>query len=145
MLSSLTPTHLHLNNNKQALKTICWCPHFSLVYLHQEKSQKQGEVRRARNPWQEQGLIDEYPLPDPTRTFFLLPEPDPNYFSKFPSLGFFPAGCFPAGRFKSFNNNPQILLFSSRSDTKSSVQLIYDALHFTSRIKLDQDLGWESF
>ena len=89
--------------------------------------------------------FDEYPLPDPTRTFFLLPEPDPNYFSKFPSLGFFPAGCFPAGRFKSFNNNPQILLFSSRSDTKSSVQLIYDALHFTSRIKLDQDLGWESF
>ena len=25
--------------------------------------------------------FDEYPLPDPTRTFFLLPEPDPNYFS----------------------------------------------------------------
>ena len=24
---------------------------------------------------------DEYPLLDPTRTFFLLPEPDPNYFS----------------------------------------------------------------
>ena len=30
-------------------------------------------------------------------------------------------------------------MFSDRSDTKSSVQLIYDALHFTSRIKLDQD------
>ena len=57
--------------------------------------------------------------PDPN--FFLLPEPDPNYFSKFPSLGFFPAGCFPAGRFKSFNKNPQILFFSSRLDTKSSV------------------------
>ena len=81
--------------------------------------------------------------PDPN--FFLLPEPDPKYFLKFPSLVFSPVGCFPAGRFKSFNNNPQILLFSSRSDTKSSVQLIYDALHFTSRIKLDQDLGWESF
>ena len=24
--------------------------------------------------------LDEYPLPDPTRTFILLPEPDPNYF-----------------------------------------------------------------
>ena len=58
--------------------------------------------------------LDEYPLPDPTRTFFLLPEPDPNYFLKFPSLGFFSASCFPAGRFNSFNNNPQILLFFSR-------------------------------
>ena len=29
--------------------------------------------------------LDEYTLPNPTRTFFLLPEPDPNYFSKFPS------------------------------------------------------------
>ena len=65
--------------------------------------------------------FDEYPLPDPTRTFFLLPEPDPNYFSTSPSIGFFPAGCFPAGRFKSFNNNPQIQFFSSRPDTKSSV------------------------
>ena len=24
--------------------------------------------------------FDEYPLPDPTRTFILLPEPDPSYF-----------------------------------------------------------------
>ena len=56
---------------------------------------------------------------DPTRTFFLLPEPDPNYFSKFPSLGF-----FPAGRSKSFNNNPQILLFCSRPDMKSSVSIV---------------------
>ena len=54
--------------------------------------------------------LDEYPLPDPTRTFFLLPKPDPNYFSKFLSLGFSPASCFRAGFFKSFNNNPQILL-----------------------------------
>ena len=46
--------------------------------------------------------LDEYPLPDPTRTFFLLPEPDPNYFSKSPSLGFFPAACFPADCFKPF-------------------------------------------
>ena len=43
------------------------------------------------------------------------------------------------------NNNAQILLFSSRSDMKTSVRLIYDPLHFTSRIKLDQGLGWESF
>ena len=57
--------------------------------------------------------------PDPN--FFLLPEPDPNYFSKFPSLGFFPVSCFPVGCFKSFNNGPQILLFSSRPDMKSSV------------------------
>ena len=57
--------------------------------------------------------------PDPN--LFLLPEPDPNYFSKSPSFGFFSASCFPAGRFKYFNNNPQILLFSSRPDTKSSV------------------------
>ena len=27
-----------------------------------------------------QAGFDEYPLPDPTRTFILLPEPDPNYF-----------------------------------------------------------------
>ena len=57
----------------------------------------------------------------PTRTFFLLLKPDPNYFSKFPSLGFFLAGYVAAGRFKSSNNNPQILLFSSRLDMKSSV------------------------
>ena len=57
--------------------------------------------------------LDEYPLPDPTRTLILLPEPDPNYFSNFPSLGFFLAGCLPAGRFKSFNNDPPILLDSS--------------------------------
>ena len=31
--------------------------------------------------------------PDPN--FFLLPEPDPKYFFKFPSLGFSPVGCFP--------------------------------------------------
>ena len=37
----------------------------------------------------------------PTWTSVLLPELDPNYFSQFPSLGFFPAGYFPAGRFKS--------------------------------------------
>ena len=66
--------------------------------------------------------IDEYPLPDPTRTFFLLPEPDQNYFSKYPSLGFFPVSCFPVGCFRSFNNGPQILLFSSRPDMKSSVR-----------------------
>ena len=54
----------------------------------------------------------------PTRPelFFLLTEPDSTYFSKFPSLGF-----FPAGRFKSFSINPQILLYSSRPDTNSSV------------------------
>ena len=46
--------------------------------------------------------FDEYPLPDPTRTFFLLPEPDPNYFSTSPSIGFFPAGCFPVDCFKPF-------------------------------------------
>ena len=55
--------------------------------------------------------LDEYPLPDPTRTFFLLPELHPNYFSKFPSSGFFPVSCFPADCFKSFNKSPQILLF----------------------------------
>ena len=38
--------------------------------------------------------------PDPN--FFLLPEPDPNYFSKSPSIGFFQAGCFPADCFKPF-------------------------------------------
>ena len=38
--------------------------------------------------------------PDPN--FFLLPEPDPNYFSKSPSIGFFSAGCFPADCFKPF-------------------------------------------
>ena len=27
-----------------------------------------------------QAGFDEYPLPDPTRTFILPPEPDPNYF-----------------------------------------------------------------
>ena len=54
----------------------------------------------------------------PTRPelFFFLPEPDPNYFSKFPSLGFFPVSCFPANCFKSFDNGPQILLFSSLPD-----------------------------
>jgi len=50
----------------------------------------------------------------------MLPEPDPNYFSKFLSLGFFPVSCFPANCFKSFNNSPQILLFSSHPDMKSS-------------------------
>ena len=66
--------------------------------------------------------IDDYSPPDPTRTYFLLPEPDLNYFSKFPSLGFSPASCVPACCFKSCNKNPQILLFfSSRPDTKSSV------------------------
>ena len=43
----------------------------------------------------------------PTRPeLFLLSKPDPNYISKFLSLGFFPPGCFQAGRFKSLNNNP---------------------------------------
>ena len=60
----------------------------------------------------------------PTRTSVLLPELDLNYFSKFPSLGFFPAGYFPAGCFISSNNNPQILLFSSRPDMKSSVSKV---------------------
>ena len=30
---------------------------------------------------------DEYPLPDPTRTFFFLPEPDPENFSEFQGSG----------------------------------------------------------
>ena len=77
--------------------------------------------RGSLTPTISEAGLDEYPLPDPTRTFVLLPEPDPNYFSKSPSIGFFSTSCFPAGRFKSFNNNPQILLFSSRPDTKSSV------------------------
>ena len=40
--------------------------------------------RRTRGLWPES---DEYPLPDPTRTFFCYL----NYFSKFLSFGFFPA------------------------------------------------------
>ena len=66
---------------------------------------------------------DEYPLPDPTRTLFWVIEPDPN-FSKFLSFALFPAGYFPAGRFKSSNNNPQILLFSCGLDMKSSVSKV---------------------
>ena len=61
----------------------------------------------------------------PTRPkLFLLPEPDPNSFSKFPRV--FPMllqifqQLFP-GYFKSFNNYPQILLFSSPPDMKFSV------------------------
>ena len=30
---------------------------------------------------------DGYPLPDPTRTFFFLPEPDPENFSEFQGSG----------------------------------------------------------
>ena len=75
-------------------------------------------TRGIRNGHCEQGLTStRYP----TWPFFLLPKPDPNYFSKFPCLGFFPAGCFPVGHIKSFNNNARILLFSSGPETKSSV------------------------
>ena len=93
-----------------------WTPKTTkLVAVKSNRRGDQGSTSQGPQPG-----FDEYPLPDPTRTFFLLPEPDPNYFSKFPSIGFFPVSCFPVGCFKSFRNGPQILLFSSCPDMKSS-------------------------
>ena len=97
--------------SRRAKKWIC---HFCVKYASgtlsrdYELCQSGVSVSRAGS--------DEYPLPDP--------ELDPNYFSQFRSLGFLPAGYFPPGRFKSSNYNPQILLFTSRPDTKSSVSKV---------------------
>ena len=65
--------------------------------------------------------LDEYPLPDPNPNFYFATRTQPEQFLKSSEFRVFPTGYFPAGCFKSFYNNPQILLFSSRSDTKSSV------------------------
>ena len=66
--------------------------------------------------------LDEYPLPNPTRTFFLLhTRTRPELFFKIFELGLFPLSCFPADCFKSVNNKLQILSFSSRPDMNSSV------------------------
>ena len=62
--------------------------------IMEDPNQVSSEERGVEEADSEQGLTStRYP----TRTFFLQPEPDPNCFSKFPSLGFFPASCIPTG------------------------------------------------
>ena len=83
-----------------------WTPFFNLNYLNQFLSMycKVSFHLIVTRPWR-------VPATRPDPNFFCYPNTDPNYFSKFPSLGFSQAGSFPAGCFKSFNNNPQILMF----------------------------------
>ena len=58
----------------------------------------------------------------PTRPeLFFTTRTWPQIFSEF---RVFPSRLFPAGRFKSFNNNPRILIFISQPEMKSSVSKV---------------------
>ena len=53
---------------------------YTLFCSHLRSSLADGSRFHMKIFWGVRAGFDEYPLPDPTRTFILLPEPDPTYF-----------------------------------------------------------------